>query len=395
MELKGAPAVVRTDPNILFNWGLGSPDPKLPIDHFSARWTGDLIPPATDEFDIAVTSDDGSRVYIDGELVIDHWSDHGAETKFVSKTLVAGKPVSLKVEYYERTGEASVRFGFIPRGSPFTEAVALATSADVAVVCVGLGPDVEAEGRDRDAFALPGLQAKLIEAVVKANPRTVVVVNGGAPVDLESWIARVPAVLWSWYPGVEGGHALADILFGDANPSARVPVTFPKRVEDCSWYGFYPGRSGKTPYSEGIYVGYRHFDKKDLEPRFAFGHGLSYTAFRYSNLRVETGKSPKAKARVRVDIENTGDRAGQDVVQVYVRDVESMVDKPLKELRRFQKVALKPGEKKTVEFELADDAFAYYDVKRQAWDVEQGAYEILIGASSRDIRLRQTIGLKW
>ncbi|HEY8240544.1 MAG TPA: glycoside hydrolase family 3 N-terminal domain-containing protein, partial [Kiritimatiellia bacterium] len=165
MELKGAPAVVRTDPNILFNWGLGSPDPKLPIDHFSARWTGDLIPPATDEFDIAVTSDDGSRVYIDGELVIDHWSDHGAETKYVSRPLVAGKPVKLKVEYYERTGEASVRLGFLPRGSPFADAVALAKAADVAVVCGGLGSEVEAEGRDRDAFALPGLQAKLIQAV--------------------------------------------------------------------------------------------------------------------------------------------------------------------------------------------------------------------------------------
>ncbi|MFH0907426.1 MAG: glycoside hydrolase family 3 C-terminal domain-containing protein [bacterium] len=392
VELQGEPVVVRIDPDIQFNWGTGSPDPRLPSDHFSARWTGELLPPATDEYDLAVTSDDGSRVYLDGELVINNWSDHGPETKSISKALVAGKAVQVKVEYYERSGDALVRFGFLPRGSLFDEAVALAKSADVAVVCGGLGPEVEAEGRDRDTFALPGLQGKLIQAVAKANPRTIVVLNGGVPVDMEPWIDQVPALLQAWYPGVEGGHALADILFGDVNPSAKIPVTFPKRVRDCSWYGSYPGRFGKTTYSEGIYVGYRHFDKKNIEPRFPFGHGLSYTGFRYSNLRVETGTFPHAQ--VSVDLENTGDRAGQEVVQVYVRDVESLVDKPAKELRRFQKIALRPGEKKTLAFALSDDAFAYYDTKMRKWEVEPGAYEILVGASSRDIRLRKTIGLK-
>jgi beta-glucosidase len=391
-NLEGAPLVVRVDPLLQFEWGSGSPDPKIPVDHFSARWSGELIPPTTGTFDLAISSDDGSRVFLDGELVIDHWSDHGPEMKSTRRSLVAGQTYKIVVEYYEKTGDASVRFGWIPRESLFEKAVAMARAADVALVFVGLGPDVEAEGRDRDRFALPGLQAKLVENIAKANPRTIVVLNGGLPVEIAPWLDLVPAVLQAWYPGQEGGRAVADVLFGRVNPSGKTPVTFPRRVEDCTWHGSYPGRLGKAPYSEGLYVGYRHFDKRGIAPLFPFGHGLSYTTFEYSNLRVEAEKFPNA--RVLVDVANAGDRAGQEVVQVYVRDVESKVDKPLQELRRFQKVALKPGEKKTVEFALGEDAFAYYDTKHKKWNVEQGDYEILVGASSRDIRLKQVIGLK-
>ena len=390
-NLEGAPALVRTEPRINFDWAHGSPDPTIPGDHFSARWTGELIPPETGDVDLAISSDDGSRVFLDDELVIDHWSDHGPEIRTRRVHLEKGRTYKLRVEYYEKTGEASVRFGRIHAQDAFVAATKAAADADLAIVVGGLSHEVEMEGRDRDAMRLPGLQSALIAAVAAANPRTVVVLNGGLPAEMP-WLNAVRAVVQAWYPGLEGGRALADVLFGVVNPSGRLPMTFPKRYEDAGCAGFYPGKA-VVQYGEGIYVGYRHFDKREIEPLFPFGHGLSYTSFKYSNLRAETGKFPNA--RISVDVENTGPVAGQEVVQVYVRDVESMIDKPVKELRRFQKIALAPGEKKTVDFALGDDAFWYYDTKLRRYQVEQGAYEILVGSSSRDIRARTTIGLKW
>jgi len=263
------------------------------------------------------------------------------------------------------------------------EAAELAAKADVALIFAGDSAEVEREGRDRESMDLPAGQDELIEAVAKANPNTVVVLNVGAPVTMDRWIGRTPAVVNAWFPGEEGGHAIADILFGDVNPSGKLPETFPRKLEDSPAWGHYPGKDGVVEYAEGIYVGYRHFDKKNIEPLFCFGHGLSYTKFEYSDLRV----SPR---EVSLKVRNSGSRDGAEVVQVYIRPVAPGVDRPVKELKAFRRVELRRGEAWPISFALDQSALEYYDPAKKAWVSEPGEYEVLVGASSRDIRLRGT-----
>jgi beta-glucosidase len=266
------------------------------------------------------------------------------------------------------------------------EAVELAAKADVALVFAGDSAEVEREGRDRESMDLPAGQDELIEAVMKANRNTVVVLNVGAPVSMERWIEHVPAVVNAWFPGEEGGHAIADVLFGDVNPSGKLPVTFPRKLEDSPAWGHYPGKDGVVEYAEDIYVGYRHFDKKNIEPLFCFGHGLSYTKFEYSDLQV----SP---LEVSLKVRNAGSRDGAEVVQLYVRKVGSDVDRPEQELKAFRRVELRRGEAWPISFALDKSALAYYDPAKRAWVAEPGTYEVLVGASSRDIRARGTFEL--
>jgi beta-glucosidase len=238
---------------------------------------------------------------------------------------------------------------------------------------------------------LPGAQDELIERVAKANKNTIVVLNAGSPVEMP-WIHKVPAVLQLWYNGQEQGNALADILFGDVNPSGKLPTTFPVRLQDNPAYINYPGENGKVRYGEGIFVGYRYYDRKGIAPLFPFGHGLSYTTFKYSNLRLSAkALTPNELLKVRVDVTNTGKVAGKEVVQLYARDVESSVARPEKELKSFAKVELAPKQTKTVTFTLDREAFWYFDVIRNTWMVEAGDFEILVGSSSRDIRLRASV----
>ncbi|MBV9543800.1 MAG: glycoside hydrolase family 3 C-terminal domain-containing protein, partial [Chloroflexi bacterium] len=222
----------------------------------------------------------------------------------------------------------------------------------------------------------------LIRAVVAANPRTVVVLNTGSPVHMD-WADEVPALLQLWFPGMELGNALMDVLFGDVNPSGHLPTSFPRALSDTPAFHNYPGENGVVRYAEGVFVGYRHYDTRGVEPRFCFGHGLSYTRFEFSNLRaIAQGEA----VRVSFEASNTGERDGQAVVQVYVRDVESSIERPDKQLGAFEKVALAAGEKRTVEVMLPRRAFAYWSVEAHGWVVEPGEFEILVGASSRDIR---------
>lgn len=269
------------------------------------------------------------------------------------------------------------------------DAADLAARADAAIVVVGYAPSLESEGFDRKTLNLPAGQDELIAAVAQANKNTVVVVNAGSPVAMDAWIGQAPAILDMWYGGQEGGHAIAAALFGDANPSGKLPVTFPKRWEDSPAYSHYPGQNLRAEYGEGIYVGYRHFDKRDTEPLFPFGHGLSYTTFEYSGLKITPSKAAPGKpVQVSVRVRNSGARPGAEVAQLYVRDVQSSVDRPVKELKGFRRVALKPGEAQTVTFTLDDGAFAFWSPAKNGWTVEPGAFEVLVGASSRDIRAR-------
>ena len=272
------------------------------------------------------------------------------------------------------------------------EAVALAKQADVAVVCVGFNRRSETEGRDR-TFELPEGQTNLIRAVAAVNPRTIVVINAGGGVAWAGWLEKVPAVLHAWYPGQEGGRAVAEILFGDVNPSGKLPATFEKRAEDNPSFPYYHLReNNKTPYTEGIFVGYRGYDENKVEPQFCFGHGLSYTTFRYGKVQVTPKRIPAGgQVTVSLDVKNTGKRAGDEIVQLYVHQAKSSVKRPVKELRGFERVSLKPGETKTVKLTLAADQLAFYDVKTHAFVVEPGAFDVMVGGSSRDIRGKSQI----
>jgi beta-glucosidase len=269
------------------------------------------------------------------------------------------------------------------------DAVAAAKAADVVIYVGGLSHSLDQEGSDRRDLKLPGGQDALLEKIVAANPKTVVVFNGGGAVEMGSWLAKTPALLYAWYGGLEGGNALAHVLFGDVNPSGKLPCTFPKQLMDSPAHALnaYPGTNGTVTYVEGLLVGYRWFDTKKIEPLFPFGFGLSYTQFKYSGLNLTKGGNSKKPLTVELQVANTGKVAGAEVVQVYVEPVNPGVTRPLKELKGFAKVFLKPGEKQTVSITLDPGSFAYYSPDKKGWVVEKGQYRILVGSSSRDIRL--------
>jgi beta-glucosidase len=389
-DLNGTPVLKRADRQISFQWGGNAPDGKLPADGFSARWTAKLVPPKTAEYVISLMSDDGSRLYLDGKEIIEQWRDHGEETKSAPVTLEAGKEYDLRVEYYENSGMASIRIGWDTQEEMMNEAVEAAKKSDIAIVFVGLSKRYEGEGSDRNTLYLPSGQDELINSVFEANKNTIVVLNTGAPVLVDKWIDKVPVLVEAWYPGQEGGNSIADVLMGDYNPSGRLPMTFPVRWEDCSAYPTYPGKDGKTFYSDGIYVGYRHFDKEGTRVMFPFGYGLSYTTFEYSNISVTPGVVSGRDINVEVsfDLKNIGGRAGAEVAQLYIKDPEASVDRPVKELKGFKRVFLEPGETRRVTFKLDKRSLAFYDVKNKEWAAEPGEFEVIIGSSSRDGKLK-------
>jgi beta-glucosidase len=288
------------------------------------------------------------------------------------------------------------------RAKALKEATDAAAKADVAVVVVGRYNKLESEGFDVKTMDLPAGQDELIAAVEQANPHTVVVLNTGDPVTMTKWIDKTPALLDMWYGGEEGGHALAAILFGDANPSGKLPVTFPKKFEDSPAAATYPGKNLETTYAEGIYVGYRYYDTKKVEPQFPFGFGLSYTKFEYSDLELSsdieaTGDKNMPRvagmATVKLKVRNAGARAGAEIVQLYIHDGHSKIDRPLKELKGFRRVELNAGETKTVVFRLYRDGLSYWDPERKSWVANPGGFEAQVGSSSRDIRLHATLDL--
>jgi beta-glucosidase len=223
------------------------------------------------------------------------------------------------------------------------------------------------------------------------------VLVGGSPMEMDPWLAGVPAVLLSWYSGMEGGQAIARILFGDVNPSGKLPCTFPKKLEDSPAHALraYPGSGGVVKYEEGLLVGYRWFDARKIEPLFPFGHGLSYTTFEYSGLKTSSSKLARnGSITVSLDVRNTGKRAGDEVVQLYAQHLQSAVERPVKELKGFQRVSLKPGERKTVKIPLRTKSLAYWNEARHAFTVENGRINLMVGGSSADIQLRKTIEVK-
>lgn len=273
----------------------------------------------------------------------------------------------------------------------FHDAVAAAGKAKTAVIFAGLPDAYESEGFDRKHMRLPDIQNRLIQAVAEVQPNTVVVLHNGSPVEMP-WVDDVKGILEVYLGGEGVGAATVDILFGRTNPSGKLPETFPVKLSDNPSYLNFPGEAEKVEYKEGIFVGYRYYDKKQLPVLFPFGHGLSYTSFSYSDLRVDKKRlTDEEICKVEVTVTNTGDRSGKEAVQLYVQDVDSRVIRPVKELKGFEKIALEPGESKTVSFELSKRAWAYYDVEAKGWYAEEGEFRILAGASSQDIRLEETV----
>ncbi len=393
MELKGTPVVTRVDEQINFSWGGNSPATNIEGDLFSVRWTGSLIPKVSGIYKIGLASDDGVRMWIDGKLLVDDWRDHALEYHGVKIELEAAKVYSIKIEFYENSGAAEVKLGWeLPGKDPLQEALQAARTSDVALVFAGLSEYFESEGFDRSALELPADQVQLINEVARLNNNTVVVLNSGAPLLMDEWLDEVPALLQLWYPGQEGGNAIADVLLGDYNPNGKLPVTFPQKWEDCAAYGNYPGTDGKVHYAEGIFVGYRHFDHKNITPLFPFGFGLSYTAFSIGEPQLSSATiSEKDTIQLTCAVTNTGNLAGAEVVQLYVQDVTVSVPRPPKELKGFQKVWLLPGETRTIKFNLKPADLAFYDIDSKSWKVEPGEFQVLLGNSSQRETLKSAL----
>jgi beta-glucosidase len=393
-NLEGEPTATRLDEHVDFHWGVRPPADGIRVPRFSIRWTGAIRPQKSGKHLFHTRSHDSEYgVWLDGRLVIDNVSDVKNGPHRADLELEAGRSYALKIEYRKTRFFSGMQFGWQwsdGGAKEIAECVALARRADVAIVTGGWDHVSEAEGFDRDFAMNPEVEALLL-AVAEAQPRTVVVLTAGGNLDMNRFVDRVPAVLHAFYPGEAGGQALAEILFGRVNPSGRLPATFEKRVEDRSSFGSYFDADGdqRVKLEDGIFTGYRHFDRARIEPRFAFGFGLSYTTFQHSGLKLSRERlSAGQSLELSLDVTNTGSRAGADVVQVYVRDVACRLPRPEKELKGFARVLLEPGETKRVSVVLKQDAFEYYDPEQRSWVIEPGEFEVLVGASATDIRNR-------
>ena len=413
-DLSGTPASTRVDWTLRLGAPLdisflasGEPidfslfgGPPRPV---GTRWTGYYTPESAGTFDIVVQqggfSEAGYRLYVDDKLIADRWSRMQAIVEATGVPMEQ-RPHKVVLEYHSAGGFGSpfVRMGIVRQGNWVdSAAVALAARADVVVLAVGFDPQTEGEGWDR-TFGLPPGQNELVSRIAAANRNTIVVVTSGGAVDMTPWLDRVPAVLEAWYPGQEGGTALAEILFGDVNPSGHLPVTFERRLEDnpayASWFEV-PG-TNRIEYREGLFVGYRGFERNGTKPLFAFGHGLSYTTFRYADLAVAPVAGTAgggARWEVSFNVTNAGARPGAAVPQVYLANPRASVPRPPKELKGFAKITLPPGETRRVTVPLDGRSLAYYDVNGKQWRAEAGTYDVLVGSSSADITLSSTLTL--
>ncbi len=377
--LAGEPAARRIDPQVDFRWTFLPPAPGLGTDWYSVRWMGSVIGPETGARRIGVEGNDGFRLYLDGRLIVDRWRKGSYRSAEAAVRLEKGKAHDVKLEFHEpvRGGEVRLVWDYGARDdseSRIEEAVRLARSSDLAVVAAGIE---EGEGRDRADIRLPGRQGEMIRRIAAAGIPVVVIVYGGSAVDMTDWIDDAGAVLMAWYPGEDGGGAVADILWGEANPSGRLPVTFPRSV-------------GQLPLVYNHKPTGRLDDYGDLsgEPAFPFGFGLSYTEFSYSDLRIVPDEmAADGTARVSCRITNAGPVAGAEVVQLYIHDPLASVVRPVLELKGFRRVVLEPGASATVSFDLGPRELSLLDPSMKEV-VEPGEFQVYVGSSSRDIRLK-------
>jgi beta-glucosidase len=382
-SLDGEPALTRIDPSIDFGWTLFSPDQKkINYDCFSVRWTGKLIPSVTGNFNIGINGDDGYRLYINDVLIIDNWRKQTFQLLAKEFFFEKGKAYDIKLEFYETVGNVRLKLvwnlGVEKKWEKeINQAVAMARQSDVAIVVAGIE---EGEFRDRAFLSLPGHQEELIFRVAATGKPVVLVLVGGSAITMSNWINLVSSIIDVWYPGDEGGNAIADVLFGDYNPAGRLPVTFPMHESQLPLiYNHKPTGRGDD---------YVNLSGK---PLFPFGYGLSFTQFAYSNLKIDR---PAIKSNestlVRFSLTNTGEFDGDEVVQLYIKDLFATVARPVMELKGFQRIHLKKGESKELIFEITPELLSMLDEKMNS-TVEPGEFRLMIGASSNDIRLREIL----
>ncbi|OIW26177.1 glycoside hydrolase family 3 protein [Coniochaeta ligniaria NRRL 30616] len=386
---------------------------------WSAIATTHLTPTTTGKHTISFMSVGPGKLYVDDKLALDLWDwteegeamFDGSVDYLVDMAMEADTPVTLRVEMTNelrplakqketntthKYGGCRIGFKQEDQVDYLQQAVDAAKAADVAVVIVGLDAEWESEGYDRQTMDLPsdGSQDRLVEAVARANPRTVVVNQSGSPVAMP-WAARVPAILQAWYQGQEAGNALADVLFGERSPSGKLPCTFPRRLEDAPAFHNWPGENLEVSYGEGVYIGYRHYERAKIEPLFPFGHGLSYTTFEYGRPSLSSKVlAPEGRIELIVAVSNVGEVTGSETVQVYVRDEKSRLPRPEKELVAFEKVTLEAGETRHLRMELDKHAVGYYDTAIKRWIAEEGRFVVCVGASSADIKYSTAFEVK-
>jgi beta-glucosidase len=384
--------------------------PKMVMPDYSFKVKTVIKPTTSGLHTLSLSSVGPGRLFLNGELFIDNWNwteegeamfddsqdvlksiylEAGASVDILIESTSEIRPAS-KIPLVGQHGYGGCRIGYQEEIKEDLQAAAVkaASEASVAVVVVGLDNEWESEGYDRQFMDLPkdGSQDRLVEAILAANPRTVIVNQSGSPVAMP-WADRAPAILQAWYQGQEAGNALADVLFGKQSPSGKLPTTFPKRLQDNPTFHNWPGENLKVVYGEGLFIGYRHYERMNLETLFPFGHGLTYTHFSYGRAGI-SGKvlTDSNTLVVSVPITNDGEVAAHEIVQLYVHDVKSRLPRPQKELQGFAKVLLQPGESKMVNLNVDKHSVGYYDTSLQAWIAEEGQFDVLIGASSADIR---------
>lgn len=390
-ELKGQPVLEREEKELNQHWTTDAPDASMKHTDFSARWTTHYTPTADFRAMLTARGDDGFRVFVDGKKVVDVWHDQAVQTRRVLLDLKKGHDYTLVMEYYQKDGDAEAGLSL----NTFTPAALskVLKKYDNVVISVGFNRDTEGEGFDRP-FALDSLQQQLIGIAEASGRKVTVVINSGGGVAMKPWLDKAGAVLMAWYPGQEGGTALAEILTGKRSPSGKLPVSIEARWEDnpdAKSYYANEKTKGRVLYSEGVFTGYRGYDRNGVKPLFPFGFGLSYTTFAYSNLSVS--KTGANEVTVSFDVTNTGKRAGKEVAELYVHQQKCSVPRPEKELKGYEKISLKPGEKQRVTIKLDEEAFHFYDVTKHRFVVEPGAFDILVGGSSADLPLKATVNL--
>lgn len=397
-DFEGAPAVTRIDSTVDFRWGNRSPHENISAAFYSVRWTGRLRAERTGRHRLYTHAYDSvCRIELDGKTLVDTLQTERGGLRIDEVDLYEG-PHDLLIEWKKTRYWGGIQFGWSAvdePGNDIQSCLDLAQNADVAVLCVGFDHISEGEGADR-SFTMNSELEELVHEVAKVQSNTVVVLFAGGNVAMNGWIDGVGGLIHAFYPGQEGGRAVAEVLFGHVNPSGKLPATFEKRLEDRSSFDCYHDDDGshRVKLVDGVFTGYRHFDRAKIEPRFPFGFGLSYTTFSYENLELSAKTlSANAELTVSFDLVNTGTRAGAEVVQLYLSPLTASVLRPKKELKGFARVELNAGERRRVDLRFNRSALQYYDVGRKAFSVEPGDFEVMVGASVADIRLTARFGV--
>jgi beta-glucosidase len=379
MKLAGEPVMTRIDTVVNFSWS-GSPAPGVPENQFSVRWTGKIIPPETRTYFLGTRTDDGTRLYMDGQLLLEDWTEHGEKPNNTPVDLEEGKEYEIVFEHFDNGMGASARLTWDLGLKDFNEAKQIAAVSDVVILALGTNPGLAAEENDRIDISLPEIQIDLVKEIAQVNPNIVIVLLNGGPIAMEGTEKEAVAIIEAWYTGQSSGTAVADVIFGDVNPGGKLPETFYASNDQLPPFADYDIiNNGRT---------YMYFEGPVLYP---FGYGLSYTTFEYSQLKLSHEKiSKNSTIEIRFNVKNTGRCKGDEVVQVYICDMEASVKVPIHRLMRFQRIALEPEESKTVKFTIPVSELSFYDILSNDFIVEPGEFEIQAGSSSADIRLRST-----